>query len=681
MNEGLPEKRLLAVLLGSTVFFGAFLLFLIEPVVGKIVIPRFGGTASVWNVCLLFFQTTLLLGYALSSVLNSLPGRRQILVYLSLLALATFSAFNLTGSSWHCDPDIEPAFSLLKTLFANIAIPAIMLSTVSGIMQVWFRMAQLGDPYRLYSISNFSSMLALLCYPTVIESNFTIGSTVNYWAVSFLAMAIMACGAAFLTWRNLSPVVAVSNQVVSELAEKILPRQFVFWTLFSALGSAVLMSSTAYITADVSPMPLLWVLPLALYLLSFIFVFGNVSTYKRDLYLISWMPIAACEQFLPQGGFLLRLLLNLILIFQLCMICNGELALSKPKAEKLTTFYLAIALGGFLGGFLVGIVTPLIFEFNAERIIVLACIAVYSVYQLSIKQFLARPNKTLGYLSLALVGITLVVAAFGLGRGPNIIDRQRNFYSAVQVKKEDECLVMYHGKVNHGQQYIDPAKQDTPAGVYWEQVNIVDEFIRQKRGTNPISYGDVGLGVGVLGAYGKPGDRIHFFELDPKVVRIAKEHFTFLKRTKATLDISVGDGRAILEKLSPQAFDVLIVDAFNGDAIPCHLLTKQAAEIYLKHLKNDGLLVFHVSNSYLNLPPLLGKLAEELGLKSCVMVSKGAMYVVMSKEPSMIEELTAFAKIKSPDASKFYVDQTPSPKDMRVWTDDQSNLMSVINWK
>lgn len=687
MVSSLSNKNPLPLVLGIAVFLGAFLLFLIEPVVGKIVIPRFGGTASVWNICLLFFQLTLLLGYALSAALNRLEAKRQIAVYLALTAFSACFAAIPAAALWRCDTDIDPSLSLLQTLFANVAVPVILLSTVSGIMQVWFRLARLGDPYRLYSISNFSSMLALLAYPSVIESRFTIGETLSHWFALFLCLVVVIGSAGVLTWKRLESAAPLAESPLSQeqepgsnISESAGSRvgKFAFWTSFSALGSAVLMSSTAYITSDISPMPLLWVLPLAIYLMSFILVFGDIKTYKRVPYLASWMLIVALEELIPPGGFVLRMVLNLVLIFQMCMICNGELALSKPHAERLTTFYLALALGGFIGGLLVAIVAPLVFEFNAERIIVLYILAVYSVYQLSVKKFLARPNKTLGYISLLIVLISVVVASWSLGRAPNVIHRERNFYSAVQVKKEGDSLVMYHGKVNHGQQFILPSRQDEPSGVYWWQVGVIDEFMRQLRAGGPLRYGDVGLGVGVLCIYGRPGDTIDYFELDPKVLSIARKYFTFLARSKAKVDVSIGDGRAILEKLPPQKFDILIIDAFNGDAVPCHLLTKEAVTVYEKHLKADGLLVFHVSNLYLDLAPLLGNLARDLGMKSCIILKGGVTYVAMSRSPETIAGLIDFVKSKRLDANQYYIGNTPCPPGLKVWSDDQSNLMSVL---
>ncbi len=354
----------------------------------------------------------------------------------------------------------------------------------------------------------------------------------------------------------------------------------------------------------------------------------------------------------------------------------------QAQAEKLTTFYLAMALGGWLGGVLVGLVAPAVFNFQAERLVVIATIAGYTVYELSIKKFIQRKQKTLTYASAAVVaaGIAGTIVWMSV-LPPTTVYRERNFYSAIQVKNENGCMVMYHGRIKHGSQYLALDKQNQPVDYYWLPVDVIDAFVRQYR-KQPVYYGSVGLGVGVLAAYGKPGDRIDYFELDPKVVKLARKYFTFIDKSKASkIDIAVGDGRRLLEELPPQQFDILFIDAFNGDAIPSHLLTKQAGEVYLRHIKPDGFIAFHVSNLYLNLPPLLGKLAKELGMKGCVLVSKGAtQYVVLSKRADLIDKLEAFGRSQRTNDNELFVCDTPAPPNLQLWTDDRSNLMSVIRF-
>jgi hypothetical protein len=683
MEKSLPTRSIgLIVCFCLATFLGAFLLFQIEPIVGKLVTPRFGGTASVWTICLLFFQSVVLAGYALTFTITKLPARIQLFLYLCIFGASLLWSQIPAGPSWQHGGSDHPVITLLTALTTRVAIPCILLSTISGVMQVWFGFARLGNPYPLYSVSNIGSIAALLAYPTLIEPNLTVATTLKVWSWIYWLLAACALVCAAVVWirirsSGLSPDISDKHVKVPK-APPITAKEFVTWTFFSTMGSATLLSYTSYITSEVSPTPLLWVLPLAVYLLSFVLVFGDLRFYVRPLFLNSWMILCAIEPTCTQLSYLLGLFINLVVVFEICMICHGELASRKPDVTHLPGFYLAVAMGGSLGGVLVGVVAPAVFNFEAERFFIIAVIGSFTLYELIIKKFQERKQGRTVKVLIALLVIGLAVTWFLL-RPKDLVYRERNFYSAARVVKEGDCLIFYHGRINHGQQFLDPKRYDEPAGPYWMPISLVIGFLRTSMNNAPMSIGDIGLGVGVLAAYGRTEDKICFYELDPKVERIAKQFFTYLSRTHAKVDIKIGDGRAVLDGLAPQNYDLLLVDAFNGDAIPCHLLTVEAANIYLKHLNPDGLLVFHITNRYVNLCPVLGNLAQQLHLATChIRFADAIDYIVMSRNPEIIAKFTNYASTHTKNYPYIEVSKTPVRPSLGVWTDDFANLFSVL---
>lgn len=666
-----------------TAFLGAFLLFQLEPVVGKLVTPRYGGTASVWTICLLFFQSVVLVGYTLTYTITKLPARIQLGLYLLLMAFSLLWSTVPSGASWQVGSYDQPALNILIALMVHVAIPCILLSTVSGVLQVWFGLANLGNPYPLYSVSNIGSIAALIAYPTLIEPNFTLTRTLHFWSWAYWILAATAVLCALIVWfrtarANPNETIAYA-QVSTDTAPKTGARNFFWWMFLSTMGSSTLLSYSNYITSDISPTPMLWVLPLAIYLLTFALVFGNLRLYRRDLLLKTWMIFCAIEPLCAWIAYPLALLVNLILVFELCMICHGELATSKPGLSQLPVFYLAIAIGGALGGIFVGIIAPSLFSFEAERFFVIVIMGLLTVYELAIKKFQQSNKKNFARIFLALVTLATLVAWLKL-KPENLVYRERNFYSAARVQKETDCMVLYHGRVNHGQQFLDPAKSEQAAGLYYGlPLALVADFMHHVRNGASVSFAGVGLGVGTFAVYGRPGDSLTFYELDPKVKRIAEQFFTYLAKTKAKAQVLVGDGRMLLDASAPQNYDLMLIDAFNGDAIPCHLLTKQALTIYLKHMKYDGLLAFHTTNRYVDLAPVLGNLAKDLNLKaSSIRYVNTVTYVVMSKDANQIDQLVAYAKEHQAAYPKVEIYPTPLKPSVGVWTDDFTNLVNVL---
>ena len=676
----MSQQMMRTVLFCLVVFLGAFLLFQIEPLIGKVVTLHYGGTASVWTICILFFQGIMLAGYFTTYLLSKLKPRLQLVSYLLLALISLGWSVIPSGQEWDCANVVEPVSGLLYSLTVHLAIPCILLATVSGMMQIWFALQNLGNPYPLYSISNVGSIGALLAYPLLIEPSFTISKTLSNWSWLYWILVAVLCATAILTWLRLSSEGAAPATTAPSNTTRISPTMFIWWTLLSALGSVTLLAYTSHITADIAPMPLLWVLPLSLYLLTFVLVFSSYHFYKRIPYIFAWIVFVCIDPFFLNQNLQIGLVLNLILVFVTCMICHGELSNSKPVASKLPTFYLAMAIGGAAGGVFVGIIAPSIFKFDAERLVVVYIMSLGLLYFFALRKFIATKNLPMILISVGMiVGGTILVAT---SRAPKqLIHWERNFYGSVRVVKEGDMLTFCSGRINHGQQYIDPAKADLPAGPYQLPLKLIFESLHHNQPDKPFNYGDVGLGVAVLAAFGHEGDRFTFYELDPKVERIARTYFTYLSRTKAQTAVHIGDGRALLNNHPPQEYDLLLVDAFNGDAIPCHLVTKEALQIYLKHLKENGLLVFHISNTFVDLRPVLGNLAKALNLHSCTIRFAGAMtYVVMCRDIKPIDQIYIFYQRNNKTYPAIEITKTPTNPRLPLWTDDYTNLTSILKF-
>ncbi len=394
MDKSKYIRPFFPILFCTSTFLAAFLLFQVEPVVGKIVTPLYGGTASVWTVCLFFFQFVVLIGYIMTFVISKLPPKAQLFLYLTLLVISLFWSKIPARQLWTVGDNNAPIQNLLLALVQHMAVPCIMLATVSGIIQIWFAFARLGNPYPLYSLSNLGSLLALLSYPIIIEPHITVFSTLRYWSWLYCLLITIIFLCAFITNFQLKNIAAPEHENKDLLPENsVNNKKFFKWLFFSTMGSATLLSYSSYLTSEISPIPLLWVLPLAIYLLTFILVFAQDKYYKRQFFLNSWMLLAICEPLAIQISFLLSLVINLILIFEICMICHGELALSKPSIKYLPTFYLALALGGAIGGLFISIVAPSIFSFEAERFFIIIIMALFTVNEVALKKFKASNKK------------------------------------------------------------------------------------------------------------------------------------------------------------------------------------------------------------------------------------------------------------------------------------------------
>lgn len=660
---------------------------------------------------MLFFQTALLGGYVLAYSLTRLKIKTQIAAYAIILCVSLFFSKPPGLDSWLCDNIDNPALSLIISLTQRLALPFVVLSSISIMMQTWYQRLGLGDPYRLYSISNLGSVLALLAYPILLEPNLTLNNTVQWWSTGYIAMVAVILILAFNVLRHTpqpdadkpaqheaerSEQTDVGKPEQPDTSAKPSLQNLMYWCFLSASGSLALLAFTTYMTQDIAPIPLLWVLPLATYLITFIILFGNPAIYRRKLFSFIAMTLWLGELFVSRDDFVTLEIVNLLLLFFMCMVFHGELVKSRPAPKFLPTFYVLMALGGAIGGIFVNFIAPLIFTFYAERqlsIVFLVGLIASLVITKNFRSSDSRPVVTrflspLGEVMALVMGLlSLALCTIPYFMRTNVIAEQRNFYSSIQIERDvvdgAKAISMVHGRVVHGIEFVD-AKGEKSAGMYWEPVALAFDFARFRAAGNrealapipvPIKCGIVGLGVGFAAVFGEPGDLIKYYELDPKVKTMAEQYFSYLKNSKARVEFAIGDGRALLRD-DDQVYDLLIVDAFNGDAIPVHLLTLESGRIYLKHLKPDGVFMVHASNRFLDLPPVVGRLAKELDLNVVTVKLASSTYIMLSKDPQMLEHLKHLYQAKK--YRQAVIEPTGADKCPQTWTDDYVNLFPLF---
>ncbi|MEN6405484.1 MAG: fused MFS/spermidine synthase [Thermoguttaceae bacterium] len=669
----------------AVTLLGASLLFLVQPLVSKAILPWFGGCPAVWTTCLVFFQTLLFGGYLYAHLLQRwFSPRRQAAVHLAaaMVALALLPIGPTAG--WRPVDDSLPSLRIVWLLLATVGLPYFMLAATSPLVQTWFSVSQPGrSPYRLYAVSNFGSLAALLCYPIVFEPAFDLPMQSRLWSAIFALYAVL-CAAIFVGLvQNPATGVTPASTQSGDGAPAPRWRDRMSWLALPALASWMLVAGTNHLCQDVAVVPFLWVLPLTLYLLSFILCFDHARWYIRWLWAaaaaLELIGVAACDHLkntlrpLPLAE---ELILNGAAIFFVCMVCHGELARRKPDARRLTEFYLIIAAGGALGGLLVGLVAPLVFSSYLEWPIGMALSVLLSV------ALLTRPGPG-GKKPAIHMAAALVFALAGLGvllhwelRWERTLDQARNFFGVVSVTESERAdpaehiQFLKHGRIVHGCQFTDPTKRRW-ATMYYGADSGVDRAVAYSRRRGPIRIGVIGLGVGTVAAYAQPGDAVRFYEINPEVVRMAREHFTYLADCRGTCDVMPGDARLSLEREPPQKFDVLVVDAFSGDAIPTHLLTREAFELYRRHLTPDGILAVHVSNNYLRLGPVVCRAAESCGLKSSQVSGK-------ADHGRRTEFSTWVLATQNDDFLRSHPSEAPADASAPLWTDQYSNLFQIL---
>jgi SAM-dependent methyltransferase len=672
------------LLYAATVFLSAFLLFLVQPLLAKQILPWFGGTAVVWTLCMVFFQLVLLLGYAYAHWLASrVAARRQAWLHLALLAASLAFLPVMPDAAWKPEGGANPVPRIIALLFATVGLPYFLLASTSPLAQAWFARDFPGSsPYRLFALSNLASMLALLGYPFVLEPWLTNPQQSYAWSAAY-ALFVAACGA--LAWRSRAlPPMSVEGGQLAATAEEPAPlaSAMLLWLVLATMGSATLLAVSNHLTQNISAIPLLWVVPLAVYLLTFILCFEGRAWYRPDIYVAS-LAFALCVMawFLADKNLQFELLWHIVVftigLFFVCMFCHGELARRRPGARHLTTFYLVVSLGGVLGGVLVGIVAPVTLPGYLELEISLAIVAAIAV---AIN--LRRPWPVIALLVLVVAGTSYALAWRVRTFTEDTVDIERNYYGVLRVKENqtraDDPDTRYrslvHGAILHGEQWLSE-KYRRSATTYYKTTSGIGRTLIAFEG-KPIRVGVIGLGAGSLAVYGDADDVYRFYDINPAVVGIAKTWFTYLKDTPAKVQIVLGDARLSLEREAPQNYDVLAIDAFSGDSIPVHLITVEAVGQYLRHLKPGGVIAYHVSNRFLDLKPVVLAIAERHGLEYAY-VHESAEDGGTTSDWVLLTRDKRF--ILRPDIVEHTEPVAPRP-DWRVWTDDYSNLVQVFRY-
>ena len=672
-----------------TIFLSAFLLFQVQPMMGKMILPWFGGAASVWTACMLFFQSLLLLGYLYTHwVMRLLSPSRQSFLHIALLLLCLLFLPISPSEALKPQGSEDPTWLILYLLGVTIGLPYMVLSTTGPLVQAWFA-KELSDvvPYRLFALSNLGSMLALLAYPLVIES--ALPTRMQSWMWSaFFVVFVLCC--VYLSRRSLALASAETapsgaSQDSAELPEAA-PRlvQQLIWVALAACPSMLMVADTSFMTENIAPIPLMWVMPLALYLLSFIICFELPSWYKR----VFWVPLfvlsLALLAYLPnlrmgEWPVAFSVGLNLLSFFGVCMVCHGELAGQKPNPRHLTGYYLMLSVGGFLGGFFVGVIAPYFFNSNYEYSVGLVLSAVVVLAALLGPALGMTPNWRTsvgvlgGAMSMALVWASV---SYHQAKSEGVTWKARNFSGSLKMYEYGGYRRMLHGQIIHGQQYVSDDLRRRPT-TYFTPASGVGLAMLAKGETGPLRVGVLGLGVGTLVAYGRAGDVYRLYEIDPLVIELAQEKFTYLSDTPANLEIVLGDGRLQLEREPSQQFDVLVMDAFSGDSVPVHLLTLEAFQIYFKHLKPDGVLAMNVTNAFLDLVPVLKRAAEHHGKHMRLLEHPGDQDLAFASRWVVITDRKDFFDHASLQAMR----EVGAPEGFAAWRDDYSSLLAVLKKK
>ena len=662
-----------------TIFTSAFLLFLVQPIIAKQILPWFGGSAAVWTTCLVFFQVLLLAGYAYADwTIRNLAARRQTILHIVLLVLSLASLPIIPGAAWKPAGDEDPAWRILGLLTVTIGLPYFLLSTTGPLVQAWFaRSFPAGTVYRLFALSNFGSLLALLSYPFFFE--FWVATRVQSWGWSAAYVAFVAlCAASAVYSLRRQPGPGVHDSPTEISGRLPLLPDYLWWLLLSAMGSGMLLAVTNHITHDVASVPFLWILPLTLYLLSFILCFEGRGWYQRRIFIGPLLVVVGAMAWaLHEERGIMDLKeavpLGLIGLFVMCMFFHGELAASKPAPRFLTRFYLMVSLGGALGGILVGLVAVRVFntyyEFGVGLIVTLL-IAAYATRSM---------HQVVPMLALAAVGFSgFHVYSYIQYLSRDTLVMTRNFYGTLRVKDvggedKDAARRLMHGVIMHGEQYRAPERR-REATTYYGATSGIGRALKALDGAET-RVGVVGLGTGTLAVYGRKGDVYRFYEINPQVVEVASRDFTYLSDSGAVIEHVLGDARLSMEREPPQNYDVLVIDAFSSDSIPVHLITREAMEVYLRHMKPTGVVAFHVTNRFLHLAPVVKRIADADGLHAAL-ISDDAEgsdlartdWVLVTRDPALLKRGEIATGINPIEEIR----------GLGVWTDDFNNLFQIL---
>ena len=665
----------------GTIFLSAFLLFLVQPIIAKQILPWFGGSAAVWTTCLVFFQSTLLAGYAYADLTHRLGLKRQTILHLALLACSLLTLPIIATEAWKPQGNEEPIVRILLLLTVTIGLPYFLLSSTTPLLQAWFvRRFHAAVPYRLFALSNFASLLALLGFPVIFEPALTLPQLGWGWSIVYALFVAICAATGWMSLRAASAASAADEAPAQDAAAAAgAPPTFgaqLMWLGLSAMGSVMLLGVTNHVTQNIASVPFLWVLPLSLYLVTFILCFDHPRWYVRWVFIGLLIPgVPAMAYLIPSLDLKLAASVFFAGLFVACMFCHGELARLKPHPKYLTRFYLMLSLGGALGAVLVAIVAPQTLSGYFELNIALVLLALLLLARLP------------GVTRLIGVAVTVATAWFAFdgvrdySRDMRVIER--DFYGVVRTRDrivdEVKYRSMYHGGIVHGGQL----QGEEFKGQASDYFGPTSGYGRMFAAMNDISPGPrqvgiIGLGAGVVAAYGRAGDTLTFYEISPTVIDVEKREFSFLRDTQAKTNVVLGDGRLSLEREKPNQYQVLGIDAFSGDSIPMHLVTREAMALYVRHLAPDGVIMFQATNRYIELMPVIKRLATEFGMDA-VLVSDspggaGADYWLSSTDQVVVTKnkaLLAHEKLKEAEPIE---DQPRLP----TFTDAHHNMFRIL---
>ena len=684
-----------------SVFLSAFLLFQVQPMIGKFILPWFGGTPAVWSTAMLFFQVLLTGGYAYAYwLIGRVKSDRQSAVHvtLSLLAILVLAVLAFTWSSPVTPPaslrpgDVSsPVLDIFKLLLITVGLPYFVLAANGPLMQAWFsHIYPHGSYARLYALSNLGSLLGLLAYPTLIEPNLSLKNQGWLWSIGFIIFGMLAVWIAFQN-RRAAPF--ASRQPVIDAApagSRPTSALMSLWIALSATASLLLLSITNQISQEVAVIPFLWIVPLSLYLLSFILTFSGEAGYNRRFYLIlfaiSVMMIIYVLINLESVHVYLQIFAYCLLMFSACMLCHGELYRLRPKAQHLTSFYLMVSVGGALGGIFTSLIAPVIFNGYWEFMVALAMtLALWLTVLRS-----GRASNHIAWARFMLVVFLLATISLSLvGNISGILFAGRNFYGVIRVRtmipdgSTEPAYAMSHGITVHGLQFIKPELRDLPTTYYIRDGGAGLALLNHPRTNKGLKVGLLGLGAGTLAIYGQPGDEYRLYEINSIVTELADGqggYFSFLSDSQANITTVLGDARISLEREldegQPQNFDVLVLDTFSSDSIPVHLVTKEAFDLYLQHLAPDGVIAAHISNRHLDLLPVFWQLAKFYNLHIVSVNYPGdnlggyaTDWLLLARDPALLE---------IPAIQTHAVDLSTYSTHIKLWTDDYSNLFQIL---
>ena len=689
-----------------TILVSSFLLFLVQPIIAKQIIPWFGGSAAVWTTCLTFFQLVLLAGYAYSDWVQRLAPKKQSTLHIILLVVSLAAMPILAGEQWKPMGEEDPVFRILGLLAATIGLPYFMLSTTGPLIQSWFAREQTSPAvaqkaYRLFALSNFGSLMGLLAYPFAIETWVTTKTQAMVWSGFYAVFVLITIAVAVRAARSSPSFYTVSSldgDAVSakDDAHAMTPPKaadIALWFALAALATMILLAVSSHITQNIASIPFLWVLPLSLYLLTFVIAFEGrrgKGWYLRNNMMLPAMVLAAFMAWglVTDDGILAidyAIPLYLAGMFLVCLFCHGELAHAKPQARYLTRFYFMIALGGAAGGLFVSTIAPRVFPFYWELPLALLLVGAAGIW--------IGLRSSVGPLKVVFIGGSLVSMAvtahysrlYYADASSDSIYASRNFYGTLRIKErtpldtQEPIRRLVHGVILHGLQDMSPMGRQMPTTYYGPDSGVglaIHEMGRQS--PSGIRVGVIGLGVGTLASYGRKGDYYRMYEINPEVIDVAKREFTYISDSPAEISFALGDARLVLEREKPQQFDVLVIDAFSSDSIPIHLITREALQVYAKHMRPGGVIAFHVTNRYLNLPPVVRQVAEQAGYQSVLIADEAAddtRGLLALSDWVLVTKNEKFLNAKIIQERKYPFETIPG---LQLWTDDFNNLFKVL---